>query len=44
MESSFLNEYYKTIGKLDKINTPEIEDLKHKIYLSKRFTTDLVVI
>lgn len=30
---SFLNEYYKTIGKLDKINTPEIEDLKHKIYI-----------
>lgn len=30
---SYLNEYYKTIGKLDKINTPEIEDLKHKIYI-----------
>ena len=30
---SYLNEYYKTIGKLDKINTPEIEDLKRKIYI-----------
>lgn len=30
---SYLNEYYKTIGKLDKMNTPEIEDLKRKIYI-----------
>lgn len=30
---SYLNEYYKIIGKLDGINTPEIEDLKYKIYI-----------
>lgn len=30
---SYLNEYYKIIGKLDKMNTPEIEDLKRKIYI-----------
>lgn len=30
---SYLNEYYKIIGKLDKINTPEVEDLKRKIYI-----------
>lgn len=30
---SYLNEYYKIIGKLDKLNTPEIEDLKNKMYI-----------
>lgn len=30
---SYLNEYYKIIGKLDKISTPEMEDLKYKIYI-----------
>lgn len=30
---SYLNEYYKIIGKLDKINTSEIEELKYKIYI-----------
>lgn len=31
--TSFINEYYKIIGKLDKINTKESELLKHKIYV-----------
>lgn len=30
---SYLNEYYKIIGKLDKIDGVEIEELKHKIYI-----------
>lgn len=30
---SYLNEYYKIIVKLDEISTPEIEDLKYKIYI-----------
>lgn len=30
---SYLNEYYKIINKLDGINTPEIQDLKYKIYI-----------
>lgn len=30
---SFLNEYYKIIGKLDEINTQESEELKYKIYI-----------
>ena len=30
---SYLNEYYKIIDKLDKINGIEIEELKHKIYI-----------
>jgi len=30
---SYLNEYYKVLGKLDKIHTPEIEQLKYKIYI-----------
>ena len=30
---NYLNEYYKIIGKLDKIHTPEIEKLKYKIYI-----------
>ncbi len=30
---NYLNEYYKIIGKLDKIHTLEIEKLKYKIYI-----------
>lgn len=30
---SYLNEYYKVINKLDKINTLEMEELKYKIYI-----------
>lgn len=30
--NNFLNEYYKIIGKLDKITDPEIEKIKHEIY------------
>lgn len=30
---SYLNEYYKIIGKLDGVNSPEVEDLKYKIYI-----------
>lgn len=30
---NYLNEYYKIIGKIDKIHTPEIEKLKYKIYI-----------
>ena len=30
---SYINEYFKIIGKLDKIENPKIEDLKYKIYI-----------
>lgn len=30
---SYLNEYYKIIGKLDKLKTKEIEELKYKVYI-----------
>ena len=30
---SYLNEYYKIIGKLDKLKTPEIENLKYQLYI-----------
>ena len=30
---SYLNEYYKIISKLDKINSIEMEELKYKIYI-----------
>lgn len=29
----YLNEYYKIIGKIDKMNNVEMEDLKYKIYI-----------
>lgn len=30
---SYLNEYYKVICRLDKIDAPEMEDLKYKMYI-----------
>ncbi len=30
---SYINEYYKIIGKLENMNSPEVEELKHKLYI-----------